>query len=104
MRGSIKSHCVISLTDQPTHQPPNQTTSMFDHPRCALHPSMRQDWVAGWERQLVKGGELVTMVYPVLEPSRQGEEGEVQLGGGGVRYCMRRTLRHTKMCPPCQPN
>lgn len=32
---------------------------------CALHPTMREAWAAGWSRLLKKGGLLVTACYPI---------------------------------------
>lgn len=46
--------------------------------RCALHPTMRENWAAAWARHLTPGGELITLVYPV-DPSQDVNQG----GGGG---------------------
>lgn len=39
---------------------------------CALHPSMRANWAAGWARLLRPGGRLVTLVFPVGKDPSQG--------------------------------
>lgn len=41
---------------------------------CAMHPDMRSAWAAGWARHLAKGGELVTLVFPV-DPTRDRMQG-----------------------------
>lgn len=42
---------------------------------CALHPSMRPDWAAGWARRISEGGHLVTLMFPVVGPEAQGNTG-----------------------------
>jgi methyl halide transferase len=32
---------------------------------CALHPSMREAWAAGWARVLRPGGRLITACFPI---------------------------------------
>ena len=32
---------------------------------CAMHPDMRGRWAEAWARQIMPGGELVTLMFPV---------------------------------------
>jgi SAM-dependent methyltransferase len=63
---------------------------------CALHPSMREAWAAGWSRLLKKGALLVTACYPI-DASRDQNAGppwpltpqlyeRLLLGEGGPKF------------------
>lgn len=41
---------------------------------CAMHPDMRGRWAEAWASQIMPGGELVTLMFPV-DAAKPRDEG-----------------------------